>query len=107
MSPRLFVLLATLLMCVATFVVARIIIPGLVNLHSDGALVLGVVLVLGCIAAAAVAEAEGQAKATRLKNEAVAVNPGYQNEFFRRWDGRLPQTVYCAADKPCLNIPGQ
>lgn len=56
-------------------------------------------------AAAAVAEAEGQAKATRLKNEAVAVNPGFQSEYYRKWDGQLPKVVYCSSDKPCVSVP--
>lgn len=59
------------------------------------------------IAQALVAEAEGQAKATRLKNEAVAANPGYQSEYYRKWNGELPKTIICRADTPCLNIPGQ
>lgn len=56
-------------------------------------------------AEAAIAEAKGQAEATRVRNEAIAKNPGYQSEYLRKWDGRLPQTVYCASDKPCINVP--
>lgn len=55
-------------------------------------------------AAAKIARAEGDAEATRRRNAAVAANPGYQDEYLRKWDGRLPQTIYCSQDKPCLNI---
>lgn len=55
---------------------------------------------------AAIARATGQAEAIKIKNAAVATNPGYQNEYLRKWDGRLPQTVYCTSEKPCV-VAGQ
>lgn len=57
------------------------------------------------IANAKLIEAQGQANATKAKNEAVAQNPGYQNEWVRKWDGQLPKVVYCSADKPCVSVP--
>lgn len=53
-------------------------------------------------AQARVINAQGEADATKAKNSAVALNPGYQDEWVRKWDGRLPQTVYCSQDKPCV-----
>lgn len=58
-------------------------------------------------AKARIAEAEGLAEATRRRNAAVAENPGYQNEWVRKWDGQLPKVVYCTADKPCVTVPTQ
>jgi hypothetical protein len=57
-------------------------------------------------ARAKIATAEGDAKATQVRNAAINANPAYTNEWMRKWDGHLPQTIYCAADKPCLNVGG-
>ena len=51
MNRGLFVTLSIMLMLVATFVLIRIIIPGLVNMHNDGALILVVLLMFGAVAA--------------------------------------------------------
>lgn len=56
-------------------------------------------------AKARIAEAEGLAEATRRRNAAVQASPGYQNEWVRKWDGKLPETVYCTSDKPCVTVP--
>jgi len=54
-------------------------------------------------AEAKIAEAKGNAEATRINNDAIAKNPGYQSEYLRKWDGHLPQTIYCSSDKPCIS----
>jgi regulator of protease activity HflC (stomatin/prohibitin superfamily) len=54
---------------------------------------------------AQIEKARGQAEATRLRNAVVAQNPGYQSEYMRKWDGKLPNTVYCNSDTPCVTIP--
>lgn len=56
---------------------------------------------------AKIEKARGEAESIKLKNSAVAVNPGYQSEYYRKWNGELPKTIICRADTPCLNIPGQ
>lgn len=53
---------------------------------------------------AKIEKARGEAEATKLRNSAVSANPGYQSEYMRKWDGRLPQTVYCSSENPCVNI---
>jgi len=55
-------------------------------------------------AEARIAEAKGEAEATRVRNDAIAKNPGYQSEWVRKWDGQLPKTVYCSSDKPCVAV---
>lgn len=52
---------------------------------------------------AQIAEAQGFAEATRIRNAAIATNPQYQSEYLRKWDGKLPQTIYCSSDMPCIN----
>jgi len=56
---------------------------------------------------AKIEQARGESEATKLRNSAVAQNPGYQSEYYRKWNGELPKTIICRADTPCLNIPGQ
>lgn len=56
-------------------------------------------------AASEIATAKGRAEAIRIKNEAVARNPGYQSEWVRKWDGQLPKTVYCSSETPCVAVP--
>lgn len=58
-------------------------------------------------AEAATAIAEGEAAVTRAKNAAIAQNPGYQDEWIRKWDGQLPQTVYCSSETPCVSVGGE
>lgn len=50
MNIRLFATLATILMVVGTFVLLRVVVPGLVNAQNDGALILVVLIALGGIA---------------------------------------------------------
>lgn len=58
-------------------------------------------------AEARIAEAKGEAEATRVRNEAIAKNPGYQSEWVRKWDGQLPKTVYCSSETPCVEVPAR
>lgn len=53
---------------------------------------------------AKIEQARGEAESIKIKNSAVAVNPGYQSEYLRKWDGKLPQTVYCSSESPCVNV---
>jgi len=65
-------------------------------------------------ARAEVAKAEGQAKAQtvraqaqaesmRIQAQALEANPKLvQYEWVRKWDGRMPGTVYCSAASPCV-----
>lgn len=53
---------------------------------------------------AKIAEARGEAESTKIRNEAIANNPGYQSEYLRKWDGHLPSTVYCSSEKPCVSV---
>ncbi|WP_237235042.1 SPFH domain-containing protein [Sphingobium yanoikuyae] len=65
-------------------------------------------------ARAEVAKAEGQAKAQtvraqaqaesmRIQAQALEANPKLvQYEWVRKWDGRMPGTVYCSANAPCV-----
>lgn len=55
-------------------------------------------------AKAKIARANGDAEATRIRNAAISTNPQYSSEYLRKWNGVLPQTVYCASDKPCINV---
>lgn len=50
MNLKLFALLSTIAMVVLTLILARVVIPGLINMHNDGALILVLVLILGGIA---------------------------------------------------------
>lgn len=56
---------------------------------------------------AKIERARGEAEATKLRNSAVAANPGFQSEYYRKWDGQLPKVIYCSADKPCIDLPNQ
>jgi len=49
--------------------------------------------------------ARGEAESIKVRNEAIRANPGYQDEWIRKWDGALPKTVYCSSDNPCVSIP--
>ena len=49
MSNRFIAALVVLMTIVATLVVLRVIVPGLINLHSDGLIVLAFVMVMGVI----------------------------------------------------------
>lgn len=53
-------------------------------------------------AEAKIARAQGDAEAMRVRNAAIAANPGYQSEWVRKWNGELPKTVYCSSESPCV-----
>jgi regulator of protease activity HflC (stomatin/prohibitin superfamily) len=53
---------------------------------------------------AKIERARGEAESIKIKNSAIEANPAIQDEFLRRWDGHLPQTVICSQDRPCGNL---
>jgi len=53
---------------------------------------------------AKIERARGDAESIRVRNGAIQANPAIQNEWIRRWDGKLPQTVYCSSENPCIDI---
>ena len=41
----------------------------------------------------------------RVKAEAIAKNPALVSyEWVQKWDGKMPQTVYCSANMPCIQM---
>lgn len=58
-------------------------------------------------AASAIAKAEGEAKAQRLLAESVKSSPELiEKMWIEKWDGRMPQTVYCNSTTPCVQAGG-
>lgn len=54
---------------------------------------------------AEIERARGQAEATKIRNSAIQANPAIQDEWIRRWDGKLPSVVYCSSENPCVTVP--
>lgn len=56
-------------------------------------------------AAKAVAQAKGEAEATRIRGEALRTNPqALQQMAIEKWDGKLPQYLGAGAPVPFINV---
>lgn len=56
---------------------------------------------------ARVETARGVAESVKIRNSAILANPAYTDEWVRKWNGKLPETVYCTSDKPCVSVGGR
>lgn len=52
--------------------------------------------------------AAAEAEATKLQAQALENNPKIvQFEWVRKWNGQMPQVVYCSSNTPCVQAGGQ
>jgi regulator of protease activity HflC (stomatin/prohibitin superfamily) len=53
-------------------------------------------------------KAQADADSMRVKAEAIAKNPALVSyEWVQKWDGRMPNTVYCSSSTPCIQTGGK
>lgn len=58
-------------------------------------------------AASAIAKAKGQAEAQRLQAESLKSSPELiEKMWIEKWNGSMPQTVYCNSTTPCVQTGG-